>query len=496
MSILEEQPQIPADPEPIDGKITVFVAMDHMSAEAVITAPIGGGLAATEDDVLATLREARVQYGVDMEAIARAVAEAQVQPAPAVLPERIVVARGKPPVPGEDARIDYHPALTETGGRPRVRPDGTVDLLDLNLVHNIGRETVLAVITPAGRGEAGMTVAGVEIAPWPGRDAYLVAGKGTQLSDDRLTLTAAIDGHPTLLRGEVAVTDVYQVNGDVGVATGNVQFVGSVVVRGSISRGFKVKADGDVDVQGAIDGGHVDSSGNVIVRLGIAAGSRVAAAGSVTARFIESAEVRAGANVWAADGILQGRVEAGGGIEVLGRHGAIIGGRITAWSAVSTRVLGSPIGTLTEIAVGLSPQSHLEILENRKKRAVVGKEFQRVDDTIQNILARDQRALASQHVRIMLSKLARQQEELFGELEGLKARARELEQEAAVARGAKVQAREVCHPGVSVVIGKAQYRVARITSRPCFRLNDDLEIEAAASWCTVATNLAVVESTP
>ncbi len=137
MSALEEQPRVAEDLGPIGGEVAVLVSWDRMSAEVAITSAKLGGSAPTEEDVLAALREAGVEYGIDLEAVRLAVSEAQAQTDPVVPPVRIVVARGKPPVPGQDAHVDFHPALTEAGGRPRVRPDGTVDLLDLNVVRNV-----------------------------------------------------------------------------------------------------------------------------------------------------------------------------------------------------------------------------------------------------------------------------------------------------------------------------------------------------------------------
>lgn len=487
MSTVDEQAEVQADlmlddvqpepePVPVDGQVVVFVAEDRMSAEILVTPPMDGGAAITEEGVLNKLEEAGVKYGVDADVVARAVASAMGPSNPDDPPARVVVARGTLPTTGEDATVEYHQTLTEAGGRPRMRPDGGVDLLDLNLVRNVTKDTVLATLTPAGSGEPGWKVNGVEIPAFKGRDVHVVAGKGTRFSDDKLTVTATVDGYPALVHGEITVTDLYRVKEDVGVATGNIDFVGSVTIGGSVNRGFKVKAEGNVEIMGTLDGGIVEAAGNVVVRLGIAPGSRVIAGGSIRARFIESAEVCAGKDVWAEDGILQSRLEAGETVEVMGRRGAIIGGHVMARASVSARTIGSPMGAITEITVGLAPGHREALLENQKKKVALEQEFQKVDQAIERILEQNRRGVPSQHGQMMLSKLARVQEELFSSLEAVKARGAQIERDAPDPRSAWVQAKETCHPGVTVFIGKGRWRVTDPITHSRFRLTEDLEI--------------------
>jgi uncharacterized protein (DUF342 family) len=81
----------------------------------------------------------------------------------------------------------------------------------------------------------------------------------------------------------------------------------------------------------------------------------VTAVGTVRAKFIEFATVRAGGNVYASDGIVNSAVDAGAVVEVLGVHGSIIGGRVTARELIKARELGSVRGVQTELLVGADP---------------------------------------------------------------------------------------------------------------------------------------------
>lgn len=462
-----------------ESGITVLISEDRMAASVTITPSPDQTI--TAEDVLARLGQAGVVYGIDQARVQRLVDEVLGDPTCSTPVGPAKVAQGRPPVHGEGARIEYHPALLEAGGRPKVQPDGTVNLFDLNLVRNVTKGTVLAVRTPPTPGEPGMNVLGATIPAIKGRDERLRAGSGARVSEDGLTLTAEIDGHAARIGDRIQVTHIYQVNRDVSVGTGNIQFLGSVVVRGNVHSGFWVKAEGDVEVQGSIEGGTVEAGGNVTVRYGIQGSphGRVVSGGTIKARFIENAHVRAGAHVWATDGILHSQVEAGGSVEVLGRRGSIIGGKVTARESVSARSLGSSLGGATEIAVGLLPALREEMAENRKKQAELEESLQRAESAIQFLADQDRRGALPPDKRDTMLKLVKTQEQLFTDLEAVRARSRELERQFSHVRGAWVQATEVCYPGVRVVIGNARYNVTDPLQRVRFRLNEDQEIELA-----------------
>ncbi|HEX2988452.1 MAG TPA: FapA family protein, partial [Chloroflexota bacterium] len=455
-----------------------------LAAHIFITIPTGGGKVATVDGVKADLAEAGVVFGIDPVALENAVKEAQALSIPGMRWGPVLVAQGRSPVAGDDGKIRYHPCLTAASGRPKVAPDGTVNLFDLNVVHNVAKGTVLAVETPPTAGQPGMTVMGGEIPARPGRECWLKPGKGTELSEDKLTVTAACDGHATLMHGEISVTNIFQVNRDVGVETGNIQFVGSVVIRGNVQHGFSVKAEGDVEVQGGVHGGTIEAAGNITVQYGIKGPighGKVTAGGAVKAKFIEGADVVAGTNVWAADGILQSRVAAGASVEVLGRRGAVIGGHVSAQTSVSARILGSALGSTSEISVGVTPAARTELGENRKKQAELEEQLQRTNQAIQFLAEQERRGLLGPEKRATLAKLGPAQDHICATLETLKQRVRELEQMFKEGRQAFVEAKETCHPGVTVIIGGSRLSTTAPQSRARFKLNDDQEVEIVAA---------------
>ena len=61
-----------------------------------------------------------------------------------------------------------------------------------------------------------------------------------------------------MIKGEtLSVLAIYEVNGDLTMKIGNIDFLGTVLIHGSINGEFKVKAGADVVIDGVLDGGEV-----------------------------------------------------------------------------------------------------------------------------------------------------------------------------------------------------------------------------------------------
>jgi len=99
----------------------------------------------------------------------------------------------------------------------------------------------------------------------------------------------------------------------------------------------------------------------------------VRARGDVKAKVIENAIVEAGQDVIVGEAVFHSQVSAGRKVIVNGRKGLAVGGRIKAGNLVWVKTLGSPMGTSTEVMVGIDPALRdeynylLEELEKAKK---------------------------------------------------------------------------------------------------------------------------------
>jgi uncharacterized protein (DUF342 family) len=270
----------------------------------------------------------------------------------------------------------------------------------------------------------------------------------------------------------VSVASVYRTRGDVGVATGHITFVGSVVIAGDINPGFRVHADGDVEVQGTVNGGQIEAGGNVSVRYGIKHHARVVASGSIKAKFVEFSEVKAGAQVWVSDGIVQSNVEAGGRVEVLGRNGSIVGGHVVARFGVSARELGSVRGVPTCIEVGVAPELEGMLQRLSDEALALGRQAElyraRLRYLAQQSSAGHLTQYGAKEVRKLLAELqdtTMQQARIAGRQQALG------ETQLAILR-AEVEAHDRCHADVQIRVGSGQCAVSKTRRRVRFRRSE------------------------
>lgn len=467
--------------QPVDGRATVRISPDGMEAILTVTAPKNGGQTVTLAQALAALGKVGVNFGVDSQAVEDLVRQAGQASPFDTAGKQGVVAAGKPATRGQDAVITYHELLQMPSGYPQLKSDGSVDHFQLNLVRNVTAGTALVVRQPATKGVPGTNVLGAPVPCLDGKEQPLRAGKGCRVSDDGLSVIAETEGHAVLgYDGRVTVSPIFEIRGDVDTSTGNIDFLGSVVVQGSIHHGFVVRAGQNVEVHGGIDGGTVEAGGDVIVRYGIQGGSRgrVVAGGRIQCRFIENADVRCHRDVSVLDGILHSKVRCGGKVNVTGRRGTIIGGQVKAKDEVASRVVGSSLLTTTDIEVGVSPETRdeLEVVRRSLVEAEGGlRKSQQAVTLLRDIEARNP-AEFSPDKRAMLLKALRSQYHFQAQRDQLASRKAVLEEELQSTMQGRVRAYDTVYPGAKITIGKETYVVVDSLQHVCFSLSEQHEI--------------------
>ncbi len=336
------------DVEKKDGAFTLEVSRDGMEARLRVM-PAWGGKAVTPDEIQAEIKNKEIAFGVDEEALNAALRETRED-------SEYIVAKGIPAVAGSDGDIMYL-FERELKAVPKELEDGRVDYRELNLIVNVTKGTVLAEKIPATEGTSGRNIFGKEIPAKRGRELPLPAGKGVVRSEDGMKLIAETDGCPVVAGKQLKVLPVYEIKGDVDFTTGNIYFMGNVIVRGSIKSGFKVVASGNVEIYQGIEDARVEAEGKILVKRGIAGqGKAIVKAGDeIMSKFIQNAEVRTKESIQT-EACFHSTVLAGKKITVGGKRGLIVGGLVRAGLEVNAKTVGSPYATPTEIQVGIDPQ--------------------------------------------------------------------------------------------------------------------------------------------
>ena len=299
-----------------DATVSIEITDGEMKAVIVVTEPGPGGADVSVDFLESFLQSKGVVFGVKEDALR----EFESSPR---YGRPVVVAEGAKARDGADARITY----AFKGQRESVKlkeRDGRVDFKDISRVENVVVGQLLASKVPAEPGQPGQTVTGKQIPAEKGKDCDLAVGKNVKLSEDGLSALAETNGQVLLLGGKVNVEPIYTVAGNVDLRTGNVLFLGTVVVRGNVEDGFAVKAAGNIEVFGSVGKCTLDAEGDIVVHQGIAAKTegKVRCGRSLYSKFIEHAHVDAGENVVVTDGIVHSFVDANKMILCQGKKGA------------------------------------------------------------------------------------------------------------------------------------------------------------------------------
>ncbi|MCL2610776.1 MAG: FapA family protein [Defluviitaleaceae bacterium] len=344
-------------------KILIDIASNAMTASISFEAPSEGGDLITESDIYAKLTETGIVYGIDEPKISHLMIHREYG-------KRYPIAHGNQSGQGENGHIEY---LFDTEGaslKPKELPDGTVDYKNLDNITMVKKGEKLAQIVAPTEGEKGITVKGQEIAGKPGKPVTPPKGKGIVIADG--FILADVTGKVTFVDRKINVLDLYEVAGDVGPATGNINFVGSVMVRGNVTTDFSIKATGNVEVFGVVEGAEIYAGGNIFISRGVQGmdKAKLESGGSITSRSIQNASLEAKGDVYS-ESIMHSNVVANGRIEVKGKKGVIVGGVVRAFSGMVVKNLGSPMGTATEVHIGGGRNYSQEYEEKRRELAML-----------------------------------------------------------------------------------------------------------------------------
>lgn len=294
----------------------------------------------------------------------------------------IVVAQGLAPRHGTDARIEYY-FNTDLSTKPAQNDDGSVDFFHLNTVCPCKAGQELARIIPADEGDFGYNIQGERIKPREVKRVSLKFGRNIELSEDRLSITSQVDGHVTLVDDKVFVSNILEVE-NVDNSTGNIDYEGSVEIKGNVCTNFEVRARGNIIVRGVVEGAILVAGGDIIIERGVNGMGKgvLAAKGNIVSKFLENTNASAGGYV-STDSILHSKVYAGTEVTVSGKKGFITGGQVCATNLISVKTLGSSMGASTIVEVGAQPEIKNRFHELQKQVA----EDQKTLKSIQPILA-------------------------------------------------------------------------------------------------------------
>lgn len=395
-----DKPVQEGDPPGLDGYLDLSISGDQTEAYVQKKMDLQGWI------TLSILLDFLAQQNITQGIIAGEAIEAWISKPGK---ERLLVAKGQDPVHGKDGFISFQFKKDYTNPG-KLMPDGTIDFRDRGEIPYVVKGQELARKTPAQAGQNGTSIFGTAILAEEPKDPVFSAGNGTQLSDDGLIITAALDGQPHVdALGNITVNPELMIQGDVDFETGNIDFNGNILVKGTIKQGFKVKGINLIAQE--VEGGLIDLSGDLNVSAGIT-NAFIEVKGNVVAKFINHSTIMGFGDLMVQKEIIDSEILLSGTCKNTTGH--IIASTIMAKRGIEAGKIGTTSSKSVLIKVGTG--DHIETLirkiDQQIKESLV--QVQELKEQIKTIEIQDQKLYE------LITQTAQIQEKAQGEIKKLK----------------------------------------------------------------------------
>lgn len=337
----------------LSNKPDVRISYDEMEAYLTLPTPLYGEPYRLED-IMETIRQSGVKIGLNEKKISSMIENR-------CYDHECVIAKGIEPVEGVDAYYEFN-FNSDFNKKPTRRKDGSVDYWSIHSVEMVKKGQIIATYTEPVNGSNGMTVKGKLLMAKRGRPLPPLTGKGFERSEDNKIYTASMDGKIEKRNSRIMISAVYEIHGDVGLKTGNIDFRGDVVVHGNVPTGAVIRATGTVTIDGSVEGCLIDADKDVIIRGGMLGQERgvVKTRGNLHAKFLEYCTVKAEGQV-VTDSMVNCNIISNDRVFLEGKRASIVGGVIHAAAGVEAYNFGNQYGVKTEVYVGVNMELKKEI---------------------------------------------------------------------------------------------------------------------------------------
>ncbi|MDD5090782.1 MAG: FapA family protein [Candidatus Wallbacteria bacterium] len=463
----------------VDASFVITVDPDKYSAFLSIIPSEGDGRDVKIQDVEKKIDALGICYGIDNEAISKALLQSgEHHPI-----DEQKIAEG---VVRKDVTPPRFVQLNHRDGETVVESE-QVDFRDFYHRNTVEKGDMFLEIFLSEDGTDGKTIFGVNMPAMNSRNKEIKFGDNVEVKylEKKMAVYAKIAGTAVISDALVNIEPMLTIEGDVDYSVSNINFPGDVLIRGSVMDKFTVAAEGSIVVGKNVYGAHLIAKGNIAIGNGIIGRSKsvIHAEGNVTAEFMENAYVESYGNIDVKDAIVQSTVFAQGSITIAGR-GVVIGGKIVAGEKVVCRISGSEFGVKTMIEVGAdfvkSKKIHeLEIQERLYNESIPDMKSAFTD--FSKILQNDPDSLSPEEKNMVIT-LARKLKEYSAKLEEVLAKKAELTKESAAALKAEISVTDTTFPGTVITIGSCKKAITSVYKMARFRLDPDKkEIALAAA---------------
>lgn len=456
----------------IGATVRVTLSPDKMKAFISIKKPEAGEKTPLLGDFTDELQRNGVIYGIKYDVLQKLAQNP-------VYDQEVLIAEGLAPVNGHDGKIVFFIDINKEK-KPIIMEDGSVNYRDLDYIVSAQKDQKICEITPPTPGTDGMNVLGNKVRAAAGKPAKIIKGSNVYTSEDNLIFYAAIDGQVKYEDNKLSVFATYEVPADVDNSTGNINFVGSVFIRGNVLSGFTVEAGGDVEVFGVVEAATIKAGGNIILRRGMTGNNRgvLKAGGNIVAKYIENSTVEA-ANDLQAEAIMHSDVKCGNRLELGGRKGLLVGGITRVGKEIEAKVIGSYLATNTIIEVGVDPNVRERYKFVKNEIANIEENVMKTEQAIVLLQKFDAVGRLPDEKRELLNKSLRSKAYYENKLAEYKQELAKLEEKLQAEVQGRIRVANYLYSGTKISIGSASMYVKE-TLQHCSLYRDGADIRIGA----------------
>lgn len=294
-----------------------------------------------EQLILSFLDEHQIIFGIDNELVEQLAVNHERLTFP------VTIAKGLVPINGQDGQITYLSEQNE-----ELELEEKRDFRDVKKIPVVKKGEKIAVISTPTLGKNGRDIFNQEVSARPGKPVRVRAGKNVVYDNQENIFYATKDGQLSIQNKVIHVYDTYELTTDMSLKTGNLKFIGSIIIRGNVPSGYRVEAEGDVYIYGLVEAAYIEAKGNIVITEGVAGLRKgtLISGGNTTVGYVNQAIIDAGADIIVHHSIMHSHCVAKD--HIVCETGNIIGGLCTAGKTIITKDVGNRMDTKTELALG------------------------------------------------------------------------------------------------------------------------------------------------
>ncbi|MFH1197109.1 MAG: FapA family protein [bacterium] len=444
--------------EVVEKKMKVFLTVKEPDTDEIQSL--------TLQSVLEILNISGIKYGIKEDVLQNIITENKWN-------EKFLIAEGKPPEPGESARLEFF-VSTDKSLKPEVTSNGHLDFKEVHVVNSVEKDTPLVKKFTATLGSTGIDVYGNEIPAILGKDiAMVTAGQGTYKdADDSLLIKSATDGIIcyNTSGNTFEVKQLYVIQGSVDYSTGNIHAKSSIEIKGDVKPGFSVTTPYNVEIKGVVEHAVISCDGTLTVKSGIIGDEKllIKAGGDLHSGYINNQHIKCHGSVFANTEIRNCWIESDNEVKILKEYGVIVGGKITATNTVSAPSIGNLYNIHTEIEVGVVLALKEKYLHKGAELTDAEKDMDELKKKITLMAHASAGNLQNKH----LVALKNQWQRSIEHLERLRTDLAEIEKAYYDVANPEVHVNKTIFPGCVIKIKNAVFQVKEELTHGIFKLSE------------------------